>query len=181
MQGRQSLSPRPDYMVRPCHKTQQTPQTSYYILFYLWVFCLHICVCTVCVPGAVETWRVFQVLWNWSYRWLLSHHVGDGNQTLILCKSNKHSKLPSHQSHFVFKCACVCPHVCMYTHREVSAMVKIGGCVHMSHCCGGRREPDLEQCWGAHAGGSSARAVPTVTCGTIFPSEVYCLSVVLGS
>lgn len=87
---------------------------------------------------------MLQILWTWSYRWLLSHHVGDGNQTLILYKSNKHSKLLSHQFHFIFKRACVCPHVCMYKHQEVSAMVKIGGCVHMSHCWRGRREPDLE-------------------------------------
>lgn len=32
-----------------------------------WVFCLHECMCTVCMPGAIGGWKKVHISWSWSY------------------------------------------------------------------------------------------------------------------
>lgn len=42
------------------------------MLYFLcvWVFRLHVCLCTTCVPGNGEVRRGCWIPWSWSYRWL---------------------------------------------------------------------------------------------------------------
>lgn len=55
------------------------------------IFRFILCVCVdcmyVCVPTVVRWWC--WVPWNWTFQVILSHHVGAGNRTWILCKSSK--------------------------------------------------------------------------------------------
>lgn len=39
-------------------------------LLCIWIFCLRVCRCTICVSGAVEARRGHQIPENWSFRWL---------------------------------------------------------------------------------------------------------------
>jgi hypothetical protein len=36
-----------------------------------WVFCMHVCRCTTCVPGAHRGQKRARISWNWNCRWLL--------------------------------------------------------------------------------------------------------------
>lgn len=61
----------------------------------VWVFYLHGCVCTTCFPSAHSGQkRVLDPL-ELELRMAVSHHVGSGNWTWVLCKSIKCSWLRS--------------------------------------------------------------------------------------
>jgi hypothetical protein len=41
-----------------------------FILLWLWVLPLHVCLCIMYVPMLIEARRGHQVSWDWRYRWL---------------------------------------------------------------------------------------------------------------
>lgn len=40
-----------------------------YLILHVWVFCLHVCLCTTCIPGAHRSHKRALDPWNWSYGW----------------------------------------------------------------------------------------------------------------
>ena len=74
--------------------------------------CMYACdVCTPCVPDAWGAGRGHWILWIRSYRWLVCYRVGAGNQTQVLCKSNKYFYLLNHLSSFLLM---FFPHTCFF-------------------------------------------------------------------
>lgn len=59
------------------------------------MFCLHICSCTMCVPGANRGQKKDWLLWELGL--VVSHHMGVENQTWVLCQNGKHFEPPSYQ------------------------------------------------------------------------------------
>ena len=55
---------------------------------FIWVFHLHVYMCTMCVPGDCGARAECQNHWLWHYKWLWATMYGAGNQTWVLCKSN---------------------------------------------------------------------------------------------
>ena len=55
--------------------------TELWLSFILcvWMFCLHVCMCTVCVPGALEVRRALKSLKLEFIQMVASHHVGAEN------------------------------------------------------------------------------------------------------
>lgn len=54
------------------------------LFYFIWLFYLCVCMCTMCTPGTHE------ILWNWNSGWLwTAMWVGAGSQTQVLCKSSK--------------------------------------------------------------------------------------------
>lgn len=67
----------------PQYWTQDFDFFFYHLSSFIWMFCLHVCMCTECLP------RAHKFFWNWSYRWLCTTtRAPSGNWTLV-CKSNK--------------------------------------------------------------------------------------------
>lgn len=65
----------------------------------VWVLHLHVCMNTVCVAGACRGQKKYQISWKWI---ILSHDVGAGNRTRVLCKSSRHSQPLSHHCSFLY-------------------------------------------------------------------------------
>lgn len=40
-----------------------------YLIFCVWMLCLYVCLCTICMPGAHRGQKASDP-WDWSYRWL---------------------------------------------------------------------------------------------------------------
>lgn len=57
---------------------------------------LHVYIQTTCVPGAHGGQEEAEI--PWELQVLMSHHIGPGNITWVLCKRCKYSSLPSHFS-----------------------------------------------------------------------------------
>lgn len=45
-----------------------------------------VCMCITCMSSAHGDQKRASVLWDWSYKWVMSHHVCAGNWTQVLCK-----------------------------------------------------------------------------------------------
>lgn len=57
-----------------------------------WVFCLHVHVCTICMPDTHEgQWWLALDFLDWSYTQLVSCYVNARNGTWVPCKSSHHS------------------------------------------------------------------------------------------
>ena len=60
---------------------------------------LHVCMCTICISDASGGQRKAADLLKLELRMIVSHHVGSGNQTWVICVSNESSTTePSSQT-----------------------------------------------------------------------------------
>lgn len=73
-----------------CKEKGRLAISSFSLLFKClceWVFCLHACLCTMCMPGGH---RGDRIMWGWSYRWVVvSVCAGARNPTQVLWKSSR--------------------------------------------------------------------------------------------
>ena len=58
------------------------------------MFCLHISICTMCVPGAYGSQKRALDLLELKLQMVVNYHVSAGNRTWVPCNSNTFSKLP---------------------------------------------------------------------------------------
>lgn len=57
-----------------------------HLFLFIWVFCFHVCMCTVCVmPGTCGQMKISYPL-ELELWMSVSYHVDAGNQTWVLCK-----------------------------------------------------------------------------------------------
>ena len=54
----------------------------YFLILHIWLLCLPVCKCTMCMPG---TCRSQKRLCRNRVKMVEDHHVGAGNQTQVLC------------------------------------------------------------------------------------------------
>lgn len=79
------------------HITQASWPLSFqpilHFILCLWVFCLHVCPCTMCISSAKEARRGCGIPWNWSYIWLQATmgcwyaHLGSLEKPVVLLTS----------------------------------------------------------------------------------------------
>lgn len=55
----------------------------------MWMFCLHVCMCTICVLGAYRGQKTVSYPLELELWTVVSHYVSTGIKTLALYKSNK--------------------------------------------------------------------------------------------
>ena len=55
------------------------------------ILCLHVCLCTMCVPGTHGSQKTLKSPGTAAIDGCVSCHVGDGNRTQVLCKSSEYS------------------------------------------------------------------------------------------
>lgn len=70
----------------------------YNFIFCIWGFCLHVCLCPICMPCAGGSKKMVVDPLGLGLHRLLRHHVGAGNQTHILEKSSQCFQSPNHLS-----------------------------------------------------------------------------------
>ena len=59
----------------------------YCIILYIWVFCMHMCMCTTQMPTAPKDQTRASDSLRLELQMVISHYVGAGNQTRVLCKT----------------------------------------------------------------------------------------------
>lgn len=78
----------------------------FYYYLCVWVLCLHVCLCIICMPCALGSQRVMVNPLDLELQMVVSYCVGAGTWTLVLWKSSWYSLLLSHLSssslHFDF-------------------------------------------------------------------------------
>lgn len=53
---------------------------SYCVLYLsIWIFCVDVCLCTVCMPVAQAAQKRASDFLGWRYRQVMSHRIGAGN------------------------------------------------------------------------------------------------------
>ena len=56
------------------------------------MFCLHVCMCTTCMPGTYGGWQMVLDLLELDQQMIVSCHMGDENQMRVIsCKNSKFS------------------------------------------------------------------------------------------
>lgn len=58
------------------------------ITLYVRMFCLHVYMWVVCLPGAKGGWKRASDLVKLELQIVVKHHVVAGNRTLVICKSS---------------------------------------------------------------------------------------------
>lgn len=76
----------------------KTISTGHLTLLTCTSACLYVYVCAVCGPGAFRGCKRALDSLELEFQMIVSHHVGPGDRTQVLCKSKKCSYLLSHLS-----------------------------------------------------------------------------------
>lgn len=71
----------------------------YYLILSIWMFCLLVFLCTMCVLHANQNQKTASHLWNWSYRWLLA----------TVCVCWKQNLGPLQDKWYWLLCHCLAP------------------------------------------------------------------------
>lgn len=96
-------------------KLNISPKLDLLILFYMWLLCLDVCICGMCVVGAMEVRRGHPIPWKWSYEclwtpvWALGIEAGflQEQQVLLILLSHVSSPIRTIFKNSLLNVSCV--------------------------------------------------------------------------
>lgn len=72
--------------------------STFIFILCVWVFCLHVGLFAICMPGALRSQEKTLSPWSWNYKMIVSCYVGAENRSQAFWKSRKCSELFGHLS-----------------------------------------------------------------------------------